>query len=107
MLKAAGDERVQWITDLCNAIISKGTIPQDWKKNWMVRVYKGKYDALNCGSYIGIKLLDQTMKALERVIELKVRDRVQTDNIQSGFSPGKGTTDAIFIVRQIQEKFLQ
>ena len=26
--------------------------------------------------------------------------------MQFGFSPGKGTTDAIFIVRQIQEKFL-
>src|SRR5437867_4177769 len=26
--------------------------------------------------------------------------------MQFGFSPGKGTTDAIFIVRQVQEKFL-
>jgi hypothetical protein len=106
MLKAAGDEGVQWMTDLCNAIISEGKIPEDWKKSWMVKVYKGKGDALNCGSYRGIKLLDQTMKVLERVIEKKVRDRVQIDSMQFGFSPGKGTTDAIFIVRQMQEKFL-
>ena len=26
------------------------------------------------------------------------------DNIQFGFMPGKGTTDAIFIMRQVQEK---
>ena len=26
--------------------------------------------------------------------------------MQYGFMPGKGTTDAIFVVRQIQEKFL-
>ena len=26
------------------------------------------------------------------------------DNMQFGFMPGKGTTDAIFIIRQIQEK---
>ena len=26
------------------------------------------------------------------------------DNMQFGFIPGKGTTDAIFIMRQVQEK---
>ena len=31
----------------------------------MVRVYKGKVDALDCGSYRGIKLRDQVMKVLE------------------------------------------
>ena len=29
------------------------------------------------------------------------------DNMQSGFSAGKGTVDAIFILRQVQEKFLE
>src|SRR5437867_12894770 len=28
------------------------------------------------------------------------------DEMQFGFCPGKGTTDAIFIVRQVQEKYL-
>ena len=31
--------------------------------------YKGKGDALACGSYRGIKLLEHAMKVLERVIE--------------------------------------
>ena len=26
------------------------------------------------------------------------------DNVRFGFMPGKGTTDAIFIMRQVQEK---
>ena len=38
MLKAAGDEGAQWMTDLCNAIISEGKIPEYWKKSWMVKV---------------------------------------------------------------------
>ena len=29
------------------------------------------------------------------------------DNMQFGFVPGKGTVDAIFMVRQLQEKFLE
>ena len=106
MLKAAGDVGIQWMTDLCNAVVLEGKIPEDWRKSWMVSVYKGKGNALECGSYRGIKLLDQVMKVLERVIERRVRDKVQIDSMQFGFRPGRGTTDAIFIVRQMQERFL-
>jgi len=106
MLKAAGDVGIQWMTDLCNAVVSEGKIPEDWRKSWMVSVYKGKGNALECGSYRGIKLLDQVMKVLERVIERRVRDKVQINGMQFGFRSGRGTTDAIFIVRQMQERFL-
>ena len=41
----------------------------DWRKPWMVNVYKGKVSALDCGSYRGIKLLDHVMKVFERVIK--------------------------------------
>ena len=34
------------MTDLFNQIISDGNIPNDWKKSWMVTVYKGKGDTL-------------------------------------------------------------
>jgi hypothetical protein len=106
MLKAAGEPGVLWVTDVCNAVVKEGKIPADWRKSWMVSVYKGKGDSLDCGSYRGIKLLDQGMKVFERVMETKIRKRVNIDGMQFGFTPGKGTTDAIFIVRQIQEKFL-
>ena len=69
-------------------------------------VYKGKGDALECGSYRGIKLLDHVMKVFERVMDKKIRSIVKLDDMQFGFTPGKSTTDAIFIVRQIQEKFI-
>src|SRR5213083_1656059 len=72
----------------------------------MVNVYKGKGNALECSSYRGIKLLEHVLKVLERVIEARIRKIVKIDEMQFGFSPGKGITDAIFIVRQIQEKYL-
>ena len=46
------------------------------------------------------------MKVLERVVEGLVRQRVEIDEMQCGFMSGRGTTDAIFIVRQLQEKHL-
>ena len=57
-----------------------------------------------CGSYRAIKLLEQPMKVLERVLEKRIRCQVSIDNMQFGFMPGKGTTDATFIWRQVQEK---
>ena len=72
----------------------------------MIRVFKGKGDSLECGSYRGIKLLEHAMKILERVLEVKIRNMVQIDDMQFGFVTGKGTTDAILIVRQLQKKYL-
>ena len=46
------------------------------------------------------------MKMLEHVEEGLIRQRVEIDEIQCGFLLGCGTTDAIFIVRQLQEKHL-
>ena len=44
------------------------------------------------------------MKVLEIVLEKGIRCQVSIDNMKFGFMPGKGTTDAIFIMRQVQEK---
>ena len=41
---------------------------------------------------------------LESVLEKRIRCQVSIDNMQFGFMPGKGHTDAIFIMQQIQEK---
>ena len=103
-MKAAGGFGSRWMTDLINNIVKEGYIPDDWRKSILVPVYKGKGDPLVCGSYRAIKLLEQPMKVLERVLEKRIRCQVSIDNMQFGFMPGKGTTDAIFIMRQVQEK---
>jgi len=106
MLNATGEVGIQWMTNLCNAIVREGKIPVDWGKSWLVSIYKGKGDAMECGSYRGVKLLEHALKVFERVIESRVRAKVDIDAMQFGFRAGKGTTDAIFIVRQLQEKYI-
>ena len=44
------------------------------------------------------------MKVLERVLEKRIRCQVSIDNMQFGFMSGKGTTDAMFTMRLVQEK---
>src|SRR6267154_1575405 len=81
MLKAAGESGVKWMTDICNEVVSSSEIPVDWKRSWMVNVYKGKGNALECSSYRGIKLLEHVLKVLERVIEARVRGMVKLEEM--------------------------
>ena len=46
------------------------------------------------------------MKILERIVNGLIRHVVSIDDSQFGLVPGRGTTDAIFVVRQLQEKYL-
>ena len=104
MLKPVGEAGAVEVRDLIEDIISEGCIPTDWQESFIVNLYKGKGDALNRGNYRGLKLIEQVMKVLERVVEGLIRQRVEIDEMQCVFMSGRGTTDAIFIVRQLQEK---
>ena len=53
----------------------------------------------------GRSALPTPMKVLESVTENLLQQQVRIDDMQFGFMPGRSTTDAIFIVRQLQEKF--
>ena len=106
MIKAAGDTGATMIRDLATAIIRDGKVPTDWEESFIVCLYKGKGDALDRGNYRGLKLTEQAMKILERIVDGLIRHVVSIDDSQFGFVPGRGTTDAIFVVRQLQEKYL-
>ena len=106
MVKAAGDTAASMILDLIDAIIRDGKVPSNWEQSFIVCLYKGKGDALDRGNYRGLKLTEQVMKVLERIVDRLIRQVVSIDESQFGFVPGRGTTDAIFVVRQLQEKYL-
>ena len=76
--------------------MKEGEIPNDWNKSYMINVYKGKADALECGSNHGIKLLEHAKKVFERVVENRLRQILCIDEMQFGFTPGKATTDAVY-----------
>ena len=81
-------------------------MPGDWQVSSIVNCFKGKGDALERGNYRGLKLLEQVMKILERIVDKLIREQVHINDMQFGFMKGRGTTDAIFIARQLQEKYI-
>ena len=46
------------------------------------------------------------MKVVERMVEKLIRELISIDDMQFGFMPGVGTIDAVFILRQLQEKHI-
>ena len=45
------------------------------------------------------------MKLWERVIEQRLRGTTQISTNQFGFMPGRSTTEAIFLIRQVMERY--
>ena len=109
MIKAAGEQALDWLTSnrnsICNRIVKEEAIPESWQISELVPIYKGKGDVLECSSSRGIKLLEHGMKVAERVLERRLRQAVEIDKMQFGFTPGTGTSDAIYIARQLQERY--
>ena len=106
MVKASGGAGIELIRDLINAIITQNCIPPELQYNYIVNLYKGKGDALVRGNYRGLKLIIHLMKTVERVVEALIRKNINIDEMQCDFMPGCCTTDAIFILRQLQEKYM-
>ncbi len=50
-------------------------------------------------------MLEHGMKLWEKILERRLRDIVKIENIQFGFQQDRSTIDAIFVMRQLQERY--
>ena len=105
MIVANGKIGVKVMMKLCQRVLDGRGMPDEWKTSVVVLIFKGKGDVMSCGSYRGVKLLEHAMKIVERVLKRRIRTLVNLNEMQFGFMPGKGTVDAIFIVRRMQEEY--
>ena len=102
MMKTSGGFGTRWMTDLINNIVKYSYIPDYWRKSILVPVYKGKGHPLVCGSYRAMKLLEQPLKVLERLLERgsDVRCQLITCSLASCL---KGSHRCHFIMQQVQK----
>ena len=106
MIRAAVDMGASMICDHAAAIIRYGKVPSDWEQSFIVCLYKGKGDAYERGNYPSLKLTEQVIYVLERIVDGLIRQLVSIEDSKFGFVSGRGTTDAVFVVRQLREKYL-
>ena len=67
---------------------------------------KGKGKALDHDNHCGFKLTDNVKRLLEWVLDFYFCEMVNMDEMQCSFVSGRCTTDTIFVVPQLQEKYI-
>ena len=107
MFKYTGEVGIDILTDLFRTIINEGRSPSQWSESITIPLYKGKGDALCCNKYRGLRLLEHCMKIYEKVLMNRLERITEVGQNQFGFTSGRSTTDAIHILRRLQEKYLQ
>ena len=106
MVDVAGEIGARWTKRLLNACMTQCKVPEDWRIGLIVAIWKRKGDPQDPGKYRGITLLSNIMKLLERILDKRLREKVELKlgEEQLGFRKGRGTTDGMFALRQLVEK---
>ena len=105
LFKAGGDKCLKSLINIFNDILFKDKSPEEWMLSSSAQIFKGKGDRLNPNSYRGIKLLEHAFKLYEKILDGSLHEVVDIDKMQYGFMPGRGTVDAVFVLRRLNEKF--
>ena len=103
--KVMGRTAVEWLTEVFRNIMGTEHMPDEWRASTLIPIFKNKGDIQDCGNYRGIKLTSHTLKLWERIVDQKLRSTVEISEQQFGFMPNRSTTDAIFALRQLVEKY--
>ena len=103
MLKAGGTCSVEWLTKVCQNAWRSDTVPPDWKEGVIIPIYKGKGSRKECQNYRGITLLSVPGKVLAAVLLNRVKTKLlqARRREQSGFTPGRSTTERIFTLNTL------
>ena len=100
-----GESALKFLTKLYNRTMESERMPEEWRDSVLIPIFKNKGDVQSCSNYRGIKLISHTMKLWERIVEKRLRSDLKFSNQQYGFMPGKSTTDALFALRVLMEKY--
>ena len=108
MIEAAGDIAIDKVLALANRIYRTGEIPEIMKEAEFIVIPK-KEGATECEKHRTISITSQVAKIVLKVIGLRLKSKVEqyVDEEQFGFRKGRGTRDAILVLRSIMEKAME
>ena len=93
------------MADMHQRVLVGFRMPVELALSTVVPILKLKGDIRNCSCYKAVKLLEHCMNVVERVFEERLHRIVYVDEVQFGFMPERGTIDAVFILRRMQEEY--
>ena len=79
-------------------------MPVKWALSIVVPIFEGKGDIRNCGYYGSVKLLEHSMKLVERVLENRLCRIVSVNEMQRGFLPERNNRCCIYPKKAARKK---
>ena len=110
MLKGRGEAVIHGLHAVLSAVWQCGTISPDWKRGLVVHIWKENGCRQDCNNYRGIiTLINVQGKCLAHLLLMRIHSQLLKYQRpeQSGFTPGKSTTDRILALRVLVERRLE
>nr|VZI28846.1 unnamed protein product [Spirometra erinaceieuropaei] len=105
--KHGGPQLIDHLTALFQEMWRQGKVPQDFKDETIVHLYKRKGNRQVCDNHRGISLLNIAGKIFARILLNRLNNHLEQGLLpesQCGSRRHRGTTDMIFAARKLQER---
>ena len=108
MVRALGEWGEEHITQMAGCMYDTGERAKQMERSLLVTIPK-KAGTLECSKHRTIAISSQISKVILRVVMERLRGKIRQEvgEEQFGFLEGKGTTNAIFVLRMLAERAVE
>ena len=108
LVQAGGEDVVTALTTICNRIWQTGEWPTPWTQSLVTTLPK-KGNLQQCQNYRTISLIRHPSTVMLKTILNRLKPQAETiiAEEQAGFRTGRSTTEQIFNLHILREKYLQ
>ena len=108
LVQAGGEDVITALTTICNKIWQIGEWPTPWTQSLVITLPQ-KGNLRQCQNYPTVSLISHPSKVMLKIIlnRLKSQAEVIIAKEQAGFRKGRSTTEQIFNLRILCEKYLK
>ncbi|WP_419633818.1 RNA-directed DNA polymerase, partial [Thiolapillus sp.] len=107
-VQAGGEDVITALTTICDKIWQTREWPTPWTQSLVITLPK-KGNLQQCQNYRTISLISHPSKIMRKIILNKLKPQAEkiVAEEQAGFRAGRSTTEQIFNLRSLCEKYLQ
>ena len=108
LVQAGGEAMISALLTICNKIWQTGEWPTPWTQSLVITLPK-KVNLQLCQNYSTISLISHPSKVMLKILLNRLKPQAEKiiAEEQAGFRPGRSTTEQIFNLRVLCEKYLQ
>ena len=108
LLQAGGETMIDVLLNICNKIWQTGEWPTPWTQSLVITLPK-KGNLLKCQNYRTVSLISHAIKVMLKILLNRLTPQAEMiiAEEQAGFRPGRSTTEQIFSLKILCERYLQ